>query len=255
MRLAVVGFLLALTLPIGAQRAVLSTRPDTPFKLATFEAAGKVRVGLVLGTRILDIESANAVVVQAIDQRGGPAMPHRKLRNWREPHRDRQLLQDLKTDGASFAFDVAKPRSRRPLSIYNLLAVAANYKPAMFAPDGRSESGERRGSGQEDPVFFAKSPARAHRSDESYAVARAQHRLEGRARDHHQPAPGRRSAGAACSASASWRPQRSRQAAADRMFNSPNWFARRAAIARRRSAIHRAEEFVTNRRRSTSSPE
>ena len=75
--LAVLTILMVLVpaTPLRAQRAVLSTRPETPFKLATFEAAGKVRVGLVLGTRILDIEAANAVVVQAIDLRGGPAMP------------------------------------------------------------------------------------------------------------------------------------------------------------------------------------
>ena len=41
--------------PASAQRAAVSNKPDTPFKLATFEAAGKTRVGLVLGTRVLDI--------------------------------------------------------------------------------------------------------------------------------------------------------------------------------------------------------
>src|ERR1700712_3482839 len=74
-RLAVLVFVLGVILPVGAQRPVISTRPDTPFKLATFEATGKTRVGLVLGTRMLDIEGANAAIVQAIDLRGGPAMP------------------------------------------------------------------------------------------------------------------------------------------------------------------------------------
>ena len=41
-----------LTLLIGAQRPSISTKPDTPFKLATFELGGKVRVGIVLGTRV-----------------------------------------------------------------------------------------------------------------------------------------------------------------------------------------------------------
>src|SRR3954453_21777790 len=74
-RVAVLAVVLGLMAPLRAQRPVISTRPDTPFKLATFEAAGKVRVGLVLGSRILDIEAANAVIVQAIDLRGSPARP------------------------------------------------------------------------------------------------------------------------------------------------------------------------------------
>src|SRR5262245_16198443 len=36
----------------GAQ-GTPSDKPDNPFKLATFEAGGKVRVGLVLGSRVL----------------------------------------------------------------------------------------------------------------------------------------------------------------------------------------------------------
>jgi hypothetical protein len=42
---------LGLAATTGAQRAAVSNKPDTPFKLATFEAAGKTRVGLVLGSR------------------------------------------------------------------------------------------------------------------------------------------------------------------------------------------------------------
>ncbi len=35
--------------------SAVSDRPDTPFKLSTFEAEGTVRVGVVLGERVLDI--------------------------------------------------------------------------------------------------------------------------------------------------------------------------------------------------------
>jgi len=35
--------------------SAISDRPDTPFKLSTFEAEGTVRVGVVLGERVLDI--------------------------------------------------------------------------------------------------------------------------------------------------------------------------------------------------------
>ena len=49
-RLGVLAVVLGLMAPVRAQRPVISTKPGTPFKLATFETAGKVRVGLVLGT-------------------------------------------------------------------------------------------------------------------------------------------------------------------------------------------------------------
>lgn len=61
--------------PATAQRSVISTNPETPFKLATFLADGKTRVGLVLGTRILDIEAAHTAVIQELGLRGLPAMP------------------------------------------------------------------------------------------------------------------------------------------------------------------------------------
>src|SRR5258708_39321189 len=71
-RLAVLVLILGLMTPVGAQRAAVSSKPDTPFKLATFEAAGKTRVGLVLGTRVLDILAANTELTQ---KAGVPAMP------------------------------------------------------------------------------------------------------------------------------------------------------------------------------------
>jgi 2-keto-4-pentenoate hydratase/2-oxohepta-3-ene-1,7-dioic acid hydratase in catechol pathway len=180
--LAVLG-VLASTLSVHAQRAVLSTRPETPFKLATFEAAGKVRVGLVLGTRILDIEAANAVVVQAIDLRGGPAMP-RDMRTLIENYetvapslyRIANYFKDLKTDGASFAFDVARTAIKAPIKYpYNLLAVAANYKlhaGEMFPPGSpQQKAANEADQDKEDPVFFAKSPRSCIIDpDESYAI-------------------------------------------------------------------------------------
>ena len=183
MRLAVLALLLALTIPVGAQRAVLSTRPDTPFKLATFEAAGKARVGLVLGTRILDIEAANAVVVQAFDLRGGPPMP-RDMRTLIENYetvapslyRIANYFKDLKTDGASFAFDVAKTAIKAPIKYpYNLLAAAANYKlhaGEMFPPGSpQQKAANEADQDKEDPVFFAKSPRSCIIDpDETYAI-------------------------------------------------------------------------------------
>ena len=50
----------------GPSVTTVSDRPDTPFKLATFEAAGQTRLGLVLGTRVLDIAGSEP----AADGRG-----------------------------------------------------------------------------------------------------------------------------------------------------------------------------------------
>src|SRR5689334_10679185 len=56
--------LVAATSPI-AQRAAISDKPDTPFRLATFDAAGKTRVGIVLQTRVLDIAGANDALTRS----------------------------------------------------------------------------------------------------------------------------------------------------------------------------------------------
>ncbi len=183
--LGVLGVLLVLVAatPARAQRAVLSTRPDTPFKLATFEAAGKVRVGVVLGTRILDLEGANAAVVQAIDLRGGPAMP-RDMRTLIEDYdqvapslyRIANYFKELKTDGAAFAFDVTRVAIKAPIKYpHNLLAIAANYKlhaGEMFAPGSpQQKAANEADQDKEDPVFFAKSPRSCIIDpDESFAI-------------------------------------------------------------------------------------
>src|SRR5438067_2128662 len=43
-----------------AQRPAVSSKPDTPFKLATFDAGAKTHLGVVLGNRVIDIDAANA---------------------------------------------------------------------------------------------------------------------------------------------------------------------------------------------------
>jgi hypothetical protein len=51
---------------LGAQPNAIkvSDKPETPFKLATFEADGKLQVGLVFGSRVVDIARANAYLVR-----------------------------------------------------------------------------------------------------------------------------------------------------------------------------------------------
>ena len=182
-RLAVLAVVLGLMAPVRAQRPVISTRPDTPFKLATFEASGRVRVGLVLGTRILDIEGANAAIVQTTRpaRRTRDAARHadadRDLRHDRaEPLSHRQLLQGREDRRRSFAFDVQKTAIKAPIKYpYNLLAMAANYKlhaGEMFAPGSpQQKAANEADQDKEDPVFFAKSPRSCIIDpDESYAI-------------------------------------------------------------------------------------
>ena len=155
--------------PATAQRTTVSNRPDTPFKLATFEAQGRVRVGLVLGGRVLDIAEANAYAAQ---HAGLPAIRVPvEMRDLIEAY-DRvsprlyeiaNFFKDAKLESLAFAFDAGNVSIKAPIKYpYNLLAAAANY---------RSHAGEMlaRGSAQaqaaseidpdkSDPVMFAKSP-------------------------------------------------------------------------------------------------
>jgi 2-keto-4-pentenoate hydratase/2-oxohepta-3-ene-1,7-dioic acid hydratase in catechol pathway len=180
--LAALVIVLEFMTPVRGQRPVISTKPDTPFKLATFEAAGKVRVGVVLGSRIIDIEGAHAMIVQEIALRGEPAMP-RDMRTLIETYdtvapglyRIANYFSATKLD-APFVFDVAKVAIKAPIKYpYNLLAVAANYKlhaGEMFAPgSAQQKAANEADQDKEDPVFFAKSPRSCIIDpDESYAI-------------------------------------------------------------------------------------
>jgi len=181
-RVAVLAVVLGLMAPVRAQRPVTSTKPDTPFKLATFEAAGKVRVGLVLGTHVIDIESANAAIVQEIALRGAPAMPRDMrtlIENYTEVapslYRIANYFNATKLD-APFVFDVSKVAIKAPIKYpYNILAIAANYKlhaGEMFPPGSpQQKAANEADQDKEDPVFFAKSPRSCIIDpDESYAI-------------------------------------------------------------------------------------
>ena len=69
-RVAILAFVLAMLASARAQRPLISTNPETPFKLATFQADGKIRVGIVLGARVLDIEGAHTAVIQELAYAG-----------------------------------------------------------------------------------------------------------------------------------------------------------------------------------------
>jgi 2-keto-4-pentenoate hydratase/2-oxohepta-3-ene-1,7-dioic acid hydratase in catechol pathway len=153
---------------VEAQRAAISDRPDTPFKLATFENAGAERVGLVVGEKIYDVAAASDAVARAA---GLPAvrMPGtmRELVDAYDRVKPRlyQIANYHKTNAgaASYTFDVGTVAIRAPIKYpYNLLAIAANYKlhaGEMFRPGSpEQKAAEEANPDREDPVFFAKSP-------------------------------------------------------------------------------------------------
>jgi 2-keto-4-pentenoate hydratase/2-oxohepta-3-ene-1,7-dioic acid hydratase in catechol pathway len=157
----------------------LSDKPGTTFKLATFEADGKLQIGLVLGRRVVDIARANAYVVQKARV---PAMAlpgeMRALIEQYETASKRlyQIANYLKdergTAGLPFAYDFEKVSIKAPIKYpWNLLNLAANYKAhaeGMGAAGG--QQGGRAGGGfnaaaaanidpdRDGPVVFAKSP-------------------------------------------------------------------------------------------------
>src|SRR5262249_31922960 len=169
-RVAVALLMLACGSLLRAQRPLISTNPETPFKLATFQADGKTRLGLVLGTRVLDIEAAHAAVVQELGLRGTPPMP-RDMRTLIEdyeriaPHlyRIANRLKDAAADNPAFAFRVDRVALLAPIKYpSNILAIAANYKlhaGEMFPPGSpQQKAALEADQDKEDPVFFAKSP-------------------------------------------------------------------------------------------------
>ena len=151
-----------------AQRTTISDKPDTPFKLATFEAAGKTRLGIVLDTRVLDIAGANDALTKSAGLTAVriPGEMRELIENYdRLKPRLYQIANAFKNGkgDSSFAFDVASVAVKAPIKYpYNLLAIAANYRlhaGEMFPPGSpQQKAANEADPDKEDPVFFAKSP-------------------------------------------------------------------------------------------------
>lgn len=166
------------------QKTAVSDQPGTSFKLATFETGGKIRLGLSVQEKLLDLAEANAYVTK---QAGLAPMPlPGEMRELIEQYGvvSKRLYQianylgaqnRLNGAGLAFVYDPAKVSFKAPIKYpYNLMAAAANYKshaqemaaprPAAGAPPA---GGPPAGFGfqavdvnpdTEDPHFFAKSP-------------------------------------------------------------------------------------------------
>jgi len=156
---------------IGAapQPTSVSARPETPFKLATFEAGGTTRLGMVLGDTVLDIARANEALVA---KGGGPAMSiPGEMRELIEAYgrvsprlyQIANAFNAAKPGAAAFAFEAGKVAFKAPIKYpHNLLAAAANYRlhaGEMFPPGSpQQKAANEADPDKEDPVFFAKSP-------------------------------------------------------------------------------------------------
>jgi 2-keto-4-pentenoate hydratase/2-oxohepta-3-ene-1,7-dioic acid hydratase in catechol pathway len=155
---------------VNAQsRTIVSDRPDTPFRLATFEVAGRARPGLVLDNRVLDITAASDALAKRLNL---PAMRFpADMRDLIETY-DRlkprlyQIANYYKTasdEATAFSYDLSTAALRAPIRYpYNVLAIAANYRlhaGEMFPPGSpQQKAAEEADPDKEDPVFFAKSP-------------------------------------------------------------------------------------------------
>ena len=130
------GTTLAISIAACASPQVeLSDSPSTPFKLATFEVNERVRIGLVLDQRILDIAEANEYLASEANV-SDVSMPvdMRSLIEKYEIVSPRlyeiaNFFSEYSIDNLDFAFDVSNVYIHAPIKYpWNLLAVAANYK-------------------------------------------------------------------------------------------------------------------------------
>lgn len=156
--LAVLAVLSGLIAGVG--QAQVPTAPDTPFKLATFATGGPDRVGMLIGDRLVDLQQANAYVVE---QAGLTAIEipgdMKALIENSDVIKPRlfQIANYLgsRIDGLDFALQLADVNLRAPIKYpWNLLASAQNYRAHAVEIGGSADIDPE----EDDPYLFAKSP-------------------------------------------------------------------------------------------------
>jgi 2-keto-4-pentenoate hydratase/2-oxohepta-3-ene-1,7-dioic acid hydratase in catechol pathway len=184
---AITVLLFAGAVDAQSSAARVSDKPDTPFKLATFEVEAKLHIGIVFSSRVVDIGRANEYLVRKAHV---PAMTlPAEMRQLIEQYEtiSKRLYQianyfkgDSETTGLPFAYDLAKVSLKAPIKYpWNLLNLAANYKAhaagmagargaegsaGAGAQGGRSAGGFNAAAAAEidpdrdGPIVFAKSP-------------------------------------------------------------------------------------------------
>jgi 2,4-diketo-3-deoxy-L-fuconate hydrolase len=146
-------FLIAITLS-----AAVSDRPDTPFKLATFELQGKPHIGMLLNDRVIDVSAANSYVARQAPLPSAQLPSEMRELIDQSPKRLFQIanyLHDKKLDSLPFAYSLDKVHIAAPVKYpYNLLNMAANYWSHAKEMGVNKDVNQDR----DDPFIFAKSP-------------------------------------------------------------------------------------------------
>lgn len=186
MAATVAAVTVAAVVTVGArQPAALSNRPETPFKLATFEAKGRTHVGMTSGARLVDIAAANAYVTKqaSLTSVSIPGDLRLIIEQYdRVAPRLYQIANYLKTANITslpFAFDPAAVTFKAPLLYpYNFVNIAANYRAHAAGMGEAGAGGGASGAGasgagaagfnaaaaadivpdRDGPIVFAKSP-------------------------------------------------------------------------------------------------
>jgi 2-keto-4-pentenoate hydratase/2-oxohepta-3-ene-1,7-dioic acid hydratase in catechol pathway len=179
----VLGLALVVAVPACTTTAQISDVPDTPFKLATFEADGDPAVGLVLGDQILELSGASDHLateagldamtlpneMRALIESYDSAAPRLyQIANYFQDGADTALPFVHAVDGVTIAAPIKYP--------WNILAAAANYKAhaeGMAGTPSEEDEAAQGGGGRggfdpsriaeidparDAPVMFAKSP-------------------------------------------------------------------------------------------------
>lgn len=139
--------------------AQVSGSPDTPFKLASFEANGVTRPGMLLDGRLLDLGSANDYLVDSagVERIAMPADMRTLIEDYdRVRSRLYQIANHLsgRTAGLSFAYVPGDVTFRAPIRYpWNLLAAAVNYRAHAEEMGGKRAVDPDRDA----PYLFAKS--------------------------------------------------------------------------------------------------
>ena len=143
--------------------AQVPDEPRTPFKLATFEAGGVERVGMLLDGRLLDVVAANAELQR---RAGVPAMKIPGNMKALLEHSDAvkpRLFQianyfDEESPDSAFAYAPDDVAIEAPIKYpWNLLAAGQNYRAHAAEMGGATDIDPD----EDDPFLFAKSPRSA----------------------------------------------------------------------------------------------
>ena len=151
---------LIFALATAACNAQVSNAPDVAFKLATFAVDGRDRIGMLVDGTLLDVQQANAFLVENADVAPLELPLDMKALIEQSEAMKPRLFQIAnyfsgRTDDIDFDFDPDEVLIRAPIKYpWNLLAAGQNYRAHAAEMGGATDIDPD----QDDPFLFAKSP-------------------------------------------------------------------------------------------------